>query len=291
MIEFFTTNAVANHQVGLIICRSLKALGPRSENELRTLLIPSYGTIENQKYEQWIRTLAILKHTKIITEIDAQLSLCHELQEIREITHIEFSREFLRCLNKVNLEAIENGETTDDMFQALVWLLSTSNKYLVRKFDDRKNGSTSVYRDIQDFGFKDAITNDSQWNAFRRWARGLGIMRPLDRETDSIDISEFVTALIEVIEVDGPLENFIAQISDYLPILGENKVSSWYRRVTERDTQFVSIGNQLSWSLLTCEHRGLIELTSEDDARVSTMAIPNSLDGGERLVTHIRKLK
>ena len=291
MIEFFTTNAVANHQVGLIICRSLKVLGPRSENELRTLLIPSYGTKENQKYEQWVRTLAVLKHTKIITEIDTQLSLCPELQVCKEITHIEFSREFLRHLNKVNLEAIDNGEVTDDMFRALVWILSTSNKYLVRKFDDRKNGSTSVYRDIRDFGFTDAITNDAQWNAFRRWARGLGIMRPLDRETDSVDISEFVMSLIEVIEIDGPLENFIAQISEYFPILGENKVGSWYRRVTERDTQFVSVGNQVSWSLLTCEHHGIIELTSEDDARVSTMAIPNILDGGERLVTHIRKLK
>ena len=66
MAQFFTTSALANHQVGLVICRALHALGELPESELKKLLIPKFS--EDDKTTQWDDSLKALKRVKIVLE-------------------------------------------------------------------------------------------------------------------------------------------------------------------------------------------------------------------------------
>ena len=289
-MKFLTTNALANHQIALVLCRALKTLGPRSESELKNLLVPNHLMQQALKDNQWRDTLAAVTHTELVSVVNGRLVLTPSLFDGPEITHENFATHFLRGLIKVNLDAIKSNRDTDDLFEGIVWLISVPEEYMVGAFDVNSKDSNSPYKSLQDFGFEKSIIRSDQWVPFRRWARGLGLLRQLSKDSDSVDISDFVIWYLRSHEIDGPIENFVEQISELLPLVGSNQFGDWYRNVTGRKIDFNPIGDQLCWALNTCEHRRLIELNSEDDARVTAMSIPNTLDGSERLITHIRKI-
>jgi hypothetical protein len=290
MTSFLTTIALANHQVGLIICRALQLLGPRSDEDLKLLLIPNYSVTPAMNVDQWNNTLEALRRTGLIDDVGSHLVLSDNLQNCAEISHAEFSLEFMHGLTRANLEAIENGEVPDDLFLGIVWLLTLPNGYLIRKFDPNNQQSDGPYRRLQTFGFKDAIVRVDQWRPFRRWARGLGLMRPLDGNTDSVDISDFVFSWLKNTEIGGPIDDFVAQLKAYLPMLNNDQLSSWYVNFTGNQNQFPQIDDQLAWALLRAEQVSLIRLENEDDTRVNTISLPVNIDGLGRLVTHIRKV-
>jgi hypothetical protein len=290
MTSFLTTNALANHQVGLIVCRALQTLGPKSDNDLRGMLIPNYSVQPPEKVDQWDDTLAALKRSEIISEVNGNLNLCSQLQNCGEITHEDFAIEFMRGLTKANLESIGEGQDPDDLFLGIVWLLTLPNGYLVRKFDPNGQDLNGAYRRLQNFGFTEAVVNSEQWRAFRRWARGLGLMRQLDGNTDSVDISDFVLSYLTKMNVNSPINEFLLQIGEFLPFLGSTELDNWYAESTGLQPGFSVIEDQLGWALFRAEQRSVIELINEDDTRVNTIALPISVDGPERLVTHIRKV-
>jgi hypothetical protein len=115
-------------------------------------------------------------------------------------------------------------------------------------------------------------------------------MRPLDGNTDSVDISDFVFNWLKNTEISGPIEDFVAQLRACLPMLNNDQLSSWYVNFTGNQNQFPQIDDQLAWALLRAEQLSFIRLENEDDTRVSTISLPVNIDGLGRLVTHIRKV-
>jgi hypothetical protein len=266
--SFLTTNALANHQVGLIICRALHEIGPKSDEDLRRMLIPDYAVTPPKSLDQWNNTLIALKRTGLITNVEPNLVLCEQLQNHDEISHAEFSVEFMHGLTRVNLKGIDNGEVPDDLFLGIVWLLTLPNGYLINKFDSNSQEPDGPYRRLQAFGFKEAIVRVDEWRPFRRWARGLGLMRSMDSNTDAVDISEFIFTWLKNTELHGSIGDFLALLANYLPTLNNDELASWYVKFTGNQIQFPEIDEQLSWALLRAEERSIIQLENEDDTRV-----------------------
>ncbi len=290
MTSFLTTNALANHQVGLIICRALHEIGPKSDEDLKRMLIPDYSVTPPKSLDQWNNTLVALKRTGLVANVEPNLVLCEQLQNHDEISYAEFSVEFMHGLTRANLKGIENGEVPDDLFLGIVWLLTLPNGYLIKKFDSNSQEPDGPYRRLQTFGFKEAIVRVDEWRPFRRWARGLGLMRSMDSNTDAVDISEFIFTWLKNTEFRGSIGDFLALLANYLPTLNNDQLASWYVKFTGNQIQFPEIDEQLSWALLGAEERSIIQLENEDDTRVGTVSLPVTMDGHERLVTHIRKV-
>jgi hypothetical protein len=290
MTSFLTTLALANHQVGLIICRALHTLGPKTDDDLKCLLIPNYLATPPKGLDQWNNTMEALKRTRVLADSDSDLVLCEGLQNCSEVSHEEFAMEFMRGLTQANLETIRDGGVPDDLFMGIVWLLTLPSGYLVRKFDSNAQELDGPYRRLQTFGFREAIVRVDEWRPFRRWARGLGLMRQMDGTTDCVDISDFLMAWIRKTDIDGSMENFVVDLEYTLPLLSNDILSNWYVQFTENDTKFSNIGEQLAWALLRAEQQSIIHLENVDDARVGIFSLPVKPDGNERLVTHIRKV-
>ena len=93
MTAFFTSIALSNHQVGLVICRALHALGAQSEADLKKMLVPPSEAIT-----QWEHTTAGLIRTQVIVESDGKWELTNELSATQEVNAMNFGSAFLKGL-------------------------------------------------------------------------------------------------------------------------------------------------------------------------------------------------
>jgi hypothetical protein len=281
MANFFTTIALANHQVGLVLCRALHALGEQSEPELKKILIPNFSVTDDT--QQWDKSVEALKRVKLITYTNDVLSLPKSLRDEGVIDHAVFAQEFMRGLVEVNLETIRKGEDPDDLFKAILWLATLPAGYLITR------DLAQPYARLKAFGLEGLIANDEQMNIFRRWTRGLGFSREF-KDCELIDFSEIVHGIIKRSVVGGPLEAFIQQLELTVPFLSNEELRTWYSSATGSQQKWSSIDEQLGWALFTAEQRGLVTFRREDDARVETISLPFDSNGGARSYTHLQKV-
>lgn len=287
MTAFFTSITLSNHQVGLVICRALHALGAQSETDLRKMLVPS-----SEAVKQWEDTMAALIRTRVIVETDGQWELTNELSASHEVNSLNFGSVFLKGLTKVNLDGLLRDEDPDDFFKALLWLSELPANFTYSRFDNTEaelNPNSPAQR-LKVFGFEDAINRVDQWRPFQRWLRGLGLIRPINKELNSVDISGFVLSFIANNDIDGSLDQFVTNLGENLPMFCSPKVSYWYEKSTGYKREFEKINQVLGWALFVAEEQNLISLYTEDDAKVPTLTVPFDAEGNSRLFTHIRKV-
>ena len=287
MTAFFTSIALSNHQVGLVICRALHALGAQYETDLRKMLVPP-----SEAVNQWEDTMAALIRTRVIVETDGQWELTHELSASHEVNSLNFGSAFLRGLTKVNLDGLLRDEDPDDLFKALLWLSELPANFTYSRFADTEaelNPNSPAQR-LKVFGFEDAINRVDQWRPFQRWLRGLGLIKPINKELNSVDISGLVLSFIANNEIDGPLDLFVTNFAENLPMFCSANVSSWYEKSTGIKREYEKINQVLGWALFVAEEKNLITLYTEDDAKVPTLTVPFDAEGNARLFTHIRKV-
>ena len=286
MTAFFTSIVLANHQVGLVICRALHALGAQSEADLKEMLVPPPGAIN-----QWEDTMAALIRTRVIVETDGQWELTNELSASHEVNSLNFGSSFLKGLTTVNLDGLLRDEDPDDFFKALLWLSELPANFTYSRFDEteaERNPNSPAQR-LKAFGFE-YFNRIDQWQVFQRWLRGLGLIRPVSKELNSVDISGFVFSYIANNDIDGSLDQFVTNLGENLPMFCSAKVSYWYEKSTGIKREFEKINQVLGWALFVAEEQNLISLYTEDDAKVPTLTVPFDAEGNSRLFTHIRKV-
>lgn len=283
MTNFFTTVVLSNHQVGLVICRALHTLGSQPETELKKLLIPRFEVDPNKDYVQWLSTVVVLKRSTMINEVNGELVLSNSLKAKTEIDYAIFAQEFMRGLTAANLSTIENGDDPDDLFKGLLWLTTLPSGHMIKNFAE-------LYDDLKDFGFEKLVENNTQWPPFRRWARGLGYMRPVTKEYDCVDLSEIVHGIIRDLPTDGPLISFVEQLSEVIPLLTNEKLNNWYFKTTNFKRNNPQIDAQVGWALYKAEKSKMIEFYTEDDTKVTAVPLPLGSNGDNRLFTHVRKV-
>ena len=290
MTAFFTQIALSNHQVGLVICRTLRAMGPQPESTLKRMLIPPANTTGREDNQQWDHTVSALKRAQLISEDGGSLVLSKVLSDSSEMDAWKFAQAFLGGLTLVNVKDISNGVDPDDFFMGVLWLSELPNSYTYSRFDDAVLNPNSPAHKIKNFGFESAISRVDQWNVFQRWARGLGLIRQVTSDVNSVDLSEFVHYYIHENAIDGSIENFIVEISKVIPLMRSSGVQNWYEMSTGSNRIFELLSPALGWALYTAKEKKLVSFFTEDDATVATVAIPFEGDGTPRLFTHIRKV-
>jgi hypothetical protein len=281
MANFFTTIALANHQVGLVICRALHALGEQPESELKKLLIPNFSVVEET--QQWDKSVDALTRVKLVTKTNNILTLSESLRNESVIDNAVFAQGFMRGLIEVNLETIRKREDPDDLFKAILWLSTLPAGYMFTRDLDQP------WARLKAFGMGGLIANDEQMNIFRRWTRALGLSREF-KDSESIDFSELVIGIIKSSDIDGPLEAFIQHLESTVPFLSNEELRTWYSSTTGNHQKRNSIDEQLGWALFGAEQRGLITFRREDDAREEPISLPFDSNGGARSFTHIQKV-
>jgi hypothetical protein len=287
MTQFFVTNTLANHQIGLVVCRALHSLGKQSEFELKKLLIPGFAM--GQVTPQWDQSIEVLKRVSAIIEKDNVISLSQSLVDHTDIDHATFAKEFMCGLVESNLETIRQGEDPDDLFQAILWLCTLPVGFVARKLDPGNKVLENPWARLEAFGFERLIANEEQWNVFRRWSRALGLSREIN-DGDCIDLSELVHSAIVDLDFDGSLFDLVKKLEVTIPFLSNQQLREWYSGVTGNTQQWSPIGQQLGWALFTAEQSGIVEFRREDDARVETISLPFDSNGESRLYTHVKKV-
>ncbi len=286
MTAFFTSIALSNHQVALVICRALHALGAQSETDLRKMLVPP-----SEAVKQWEDTMAALIRTRVIIDTDGQWELTNELSASHEVNSLNFGSAFLKGLTTVNLDGLLRDEDPDDFFKALLWLSELPANFTYSRFDDTEaelNLNSPAQR-LKVFGIEDAINRVDQWRPFQRWLRGLGLIKPINKELNSVDISGLVLSFIANNDIDGPLDLFVTNLAENLPMFCSANVTSWYEKSTGIKREYEKINQVLGLALFVAEEKNLITFYTEDDAKVPTLTVPFDAEGNARLFTHIRK--
>jgi hypothetical protein len=276
-----------NHEIGLIICRALQKLGATSENDLQKMLIPMFRTEE--KNQQWDNTMAVLLRSSLVTESKGLLVLCDSLMGADEIDSSEFAQSFLRGFTQSNIESLSKGEEVDDFFKALLWFSELPSNYVFSKFDESSPDPNSPGQRIKDFGFEDAVKRNDQWNPLQRWLVGLGLVRIMDKQVNSVDISDFVHYFIKSTDINGSIEALMLSLSETLPMFNQEMIVDWYRDETKSNRKFEKLNQLVAWALFTAEEGGLVRFYTKDDAKVLTFSLPN-FEGNLRNVTHIEKV-
>jgi hypothetical protein len=295
MISYFDTNVLSNHQLGLIICRSLQSVGAITENQLFELIVPLSSRDKSDTAKmtvQWRDTMVLLREHRLVIEADNQLLLGSGFLDLPIIEHVHFSSVFLQELVKSNVKYLDANGDVDGMFKSLLWLTSLPDGYTFASFSDNTNNCP--YQKLKAFGLGEVIDNDEKWRSFRRWARGLGLVKPLTRNVDTVDLTSYIAQVIKLIEVDESVDSFVSKICDRLPLIIDVRLKDWLTMNGKNLDPYKEIPEQLSWALFCLRERGVIELRTEDDVAVDiapAYRFPVLSEGSQGSFTHIRKLE
>jgi len=192
----------------------------------------------------------------------------------------------------IQMGASDASRGIGDLIQALV-LLHTAGQPL-RPFDTFESAAGANGRSFA--GWQEEVlgpvrkdnwpvSNQVQWQSFRRWASYLGLARPVGTTGLIPDASEaLIRRLPAMTPGDYAVRDFIARCASAVPILDGGALQTGHDPLYEGDHAVLSGG--LSVSLLQLEADGFVKLDQRSDASGRTLRLRP--DGSaDRVVTTV----